>query len=109
MRVDRLLYYLRFARSRSRASALVATGHCRRNGERIARGSCVVREGDVLTLPLGSRVALIEIVALPRRRGPPREAEICYRRLDTAAARMVDGQEETAIAAPEPSRGPARP
>ena len=42
----------------------------------------VIAEGDILTLPLGDRVRLIEIRTLPERRGPPREAEACYRDLD---------------------------
>ncbi|HAN88883.1 MAG TPA: RNA-binding protein, partial [Erythrobacter sp.] len=39
-------------------------------------------EGDVLTLPLGNSVRLVEIIALPERRGAPREARACYRELD---------------------------
>ena len=111
MRVDRLLYFLRFARSRSRAAELVASGHLRRNGERIARGSLIVHEGDVLTLPLGQQVALIEILSLPGRRGSPRDAQLCYRRLDQSDGEMVDPSEESAIAAAQTNRarGPARP
>ena len=85
MRVDRLLYFLRFARSRSLASKLVASGHLRRNGERITRTSQRIEAGDVLTLPLPTGVRLVEILALPERRGPPREAAECYRTLDPAA------------------------
>lgn len=82
MRIDRLLCTLRFVRTRSAAQKLVAGGHIRRNGERVTRGAHEVRIGDVLTLPLGDRVRLVEILALPERRGPPREAQACYRTLD---------------------------
>lgn len=82
MRVDRLLCYLRFVRTRSAAHRLVDTGHLRINGDRITRCARDVRVGDVLTLPLGRSVRLIEILALPERRGPPREAQTCYRELD---------------------------
>ena len=121
MRVDRLLYYLRFAKSRSRASNLVNTGHLRCNGIRIERGSLGVREGDVLTLPPptrdDARPMIVEILAVPERRGPPREARNCYRRLDRpedhTPDRRLDDSGESAIAArqtnAEPSRGPSRP
>ena len=84
MRIDRLLCHLRFVRTRSRATALVESGYLRRNGTRVARVSQPVEPGDVLTVPLGSRVALIEILSLPDRRGSPREAQACYRLLDPA-------------------------
>lgn len=82
MRVDRLLCHLRFVRTRSRAAELVKAGHLRRNGERITRSSQPVLVGDVLTIPLGSSVRLVEILSLPQRRGPAREARACYRALD---------------------------
>lgn len=82
MRIDRLLCHLRFVRTRSAAHRLVEEGHIRRNGERVTRGSRDIAVGDILTLPLGERVRLVEILALPERRGPPREAQACYRELD---------------------------
>ena len=85
MRIDRLLCFLRFCRTRSRAADLVADGHIRRNGERVTRASQPVAVGDVLTIPLGKTVRLIEILALPDRRGPSREAQACYRPLDPRA------------------------
>ncbi len=82
VRIDRLLCYLRFVRTRSAAHRLVDKGHIRRNGERVTRCSRDIAEGDILTLPLGDEVRLVEILALPERRGPPREARACYRELD---------------------------
>lgn len=85
MRIDRLLCFLRFVRTRSSARKLVDEGHIRLNGERVMRASRHIAEGDILTLPLGTSVKLIEILALPSRRGPPREAQECYRELDPGA------------------------
>lgn len=82
MRIDRLLCFLRFVRTRSAARQLVDAGHIRRNGERVLRASRDIVEGDILTLPLGKRIRLIEVLALPERRGPPHEAAQCYRELD---------------------------
>lgn len=85
MRIDRLLCFLRFVRTRSTARKLVDEGHIRLNGERVLRASRDIAPGDILTLPLGSSVKLIEVLALPERRGPPREAQECYRELDPGA------------------------
>ena len=86
MRLDRLLWFLRFARTRSGAQRWIGEGHIRRNGERVTRQDQAIAVGDVLTLPLRSRVLPIEILALPTRRGPPAEASACYRPLDATDA-----------------------
>ena len=77
MRIDRLLHALRFARSRTLAQRWIAEGHIRRNGARVVRQDLEIAAGDVLTLPLRSRVLVIEILALPTRRGPASEAQAC--------------------------------
>ena len=82
MRLDRLLWFLRFARTRSAAQRWITEGHIRRNGERVVRRDQAIAVGDVLTLPLRSRVLPIEILVLPTRRGPVSEARACYRPLD---------------------------
>ncbi len=82
MRIDRLLWFLRFAPSRSMAQAWLADGHFRLNQRRVERASTAVKPGDVLVLPLRAHVRVIEILALPIRRGPAAEAQSCYRVLD---------------------------
>lgn len=82
MRLDLALVRLRFVKTRSLARAVVEHGHIRINGQRTDQPSHAVREGDVLTLPRGSGVLVAEILALPERRGPPAEAQSCYRTLD---------------------------
>ena len=52
MRLDKLLWFLRLARTRTRAQAWIAEGHIRRNGQRVERQDLPVTAGDVLTLPL---------------------------------------------------------
>ena len=93
MRIDRLLHALRFAKSRALAQRWIAEGHIRRNGERVLRQDLDVASGDVLTLPLRSKVLVIELVALPTRRGPPSEARACYRLLDAGGANGIAGGE----------------
>ena len=97
MRLDRRLFALRFAKSRTLAQRWIAQGHIRRNGARVVRQDLEVAVGDVLTLPLRSRVLVIELVTLPARRGPPAEALACYRALDAG----LDGRGSNGIAGGE--------
>ena len=82
MRIDKLLWHLRLTKTRGLAQALVAEGHVRRNGTRVLRASQDVAAGDTLTVPLVQGVRVIEVLALPARRGPAAEAQACYRTLD---------------------------
>lgn len=85
IRLDKLLWFLRFARSRSIAQAIVGAGHIRLDGRRITRSSCAVHVGQTLVLPIGEHIEVVRLLALPLRRGPPDEAQACYVRLDAQA------------------------
>ncbi len=85
LRLDKLLWFLRLAPTRALAQERIATAHIRLNGRRIERSAQAIHIGDVLTLPAGERVQVIEIVALPVRRGAAPEAQACYRKLDALA------------------------
>lgn len=89
MRIDKLLWFLRLAGSRGFAQAWVLEGHIRLNGRRIEKPSTSVGSGDVLTLPMRGEVRIVEVVALPTRRGPASEAQACYRVLDAAAGNPI--------------------
>ena len=89
IRIDRLLVYLRLARTRSAAQALIEAHALRRNRKHVLRGSEQARIGDVLTLAIGSEVRVIELVSLPDRRGPPQLARSHYREVDVFGE--VDG------------------
>ena len=89
MRADKLLWFLRFAPSRNVAQAMAESGHIRRNGARIARAAAPVSVGDVLVVPLAIGVRVIELLAIPGRRGPAEEARTCYRVLDGPGAHLV--------------------
>ncbi len=82
LRMDRLLVYLRFARTRSAADALIAGHAVRRNRQHVLRGSESARIGDILTLAVGGTVRVIQLLTLPDRRGPPAEARSHYREVD---------------------------
>ena len=103
MRIDRLLCNLRFVRTRSLAAKLASAGHLRRNGIRITRPSQEVLVGDILTIPLGAAVRLVEVLALPDKRGSARDVQASYRVLDQAKQTDI-GEREPPIV-----QGDARP
>lgn len=79
LRIDKLLWFLRLAGTRALAQEWAMAGHIRLNGRRIERASAAVRCGDMLVLPVAGTVRVIEILAIPPRRGPASEAQACYR------------------------------
>jgi ribosome-associated heat shock protein Hsp15 len=105
MRLDKLLWFLRFARTRGLAQKLTLAGHIRANGRRVERAAHAIAAGDVLTVPVGPRVRVIQVLALPHRRGSAPEARACYRALDEAPEQpfeaLLDGGGSFAIAAPD--------
>jgi ribosome-associated heat shock protein Hsp15 len=81
-RIDRLLVYLRFARTRSAADALIAAHALRRNRKHVLRGAEQARIGDILTIAQPDKVRVIALLALPDRRGSPAQARSHYREVD---------------------------
>jgi ribosome-associated heat shock protein Hsp15 len=104
MRIDKLLWYLRLAKTRSIAQAIAEQGHMRVNGRRVDRAHQKVGVGDVLTVPLGLKVRIIELLALPHRRGPAPEAQSCYRVLDEDGAFPIAAANRN-----EPTEGDLQP
>ena len=86
MRLDRLLVFLRFARTRSVARSMIEAGTLRRNRNHVLRVSEIVYVGDVLTFPSGKDVRVVEVLSLPQRRTSPALAKSHYRELDRAGA-----------------------
>ena len=93
MRIDKLLWFLRLAKTRSIAQAMVEHGHMRLNGRRVERAAHRICVGDILVLPLPSGVRCIEVLVLPERRGPAAEAQQCYRTLDAGGSNPIAAPE----------------
>ena len=77
-RIDKWLWHARFARTRSAAQRLAASGHVRVNREKVVAPSRLVRPGDVLTLALGGGVKVIRVCGIAERRGGAEEARQLY-------------------------------
>ena len=86
LRLDRWLWFTRFYKTRSAASAAVQGGHVRVNGEP-AKTAARVRTGDRIRLVRQQLTWDLTVTAIPSRRGPAREAQGCYRESDESAAR----------------------
>ena len=82
MRIDKLLFFLRFAKSRTLAQNWAESGHIRVNGRRVEKASLSITTGDVITMPVGDVVVTLKLVSMPFRRGPAQEAQLCYQLID---------------------------
>ncbi len=94
MRLDKFLWCARFFKSRSQANAFVLGGRVRLRGAAVTKAHQVVRVGDVLTFPLGSRIRTVRVRALATRRGSASVAKLLYEDLapgpgDAAATSAV--------------------
>ena len=78
-RLDKWLWFARVVKTREAAAALVESGHVRLNGQKTLKPGHAVKEGDVLTIVLNTRVRVLHIAALAERRGPPEAGRLLYR------------------------------
>ncbi len=84
LRLDKWLWQARFFKTRGLAAKFCETGRLRVNGEPTQKAHYQVREGDVLTFPLGSGVRVVRVLALGERRGPAPEARTLYEEVGDA-------------------------
>ncbi|MGL4443849.1 MAG: RNA-binding S4 domain-containing protein [Alsobacter sp.] len=81
-RLDKWLWFARFARTRQAAVRLVDDGHVRVDGRRTVNPAHALKLGDVLTLALPHATVVARLRALGERRGPYEQAQLLYERLD---------------------------
>ncbi len=77
-RLDKWLWFARFARTRSLAARLVSEGHVRVNGKRAEAPAKGVAVGDVVTVAAAHVTASVRVLDLGQRRGPAPEARGLY-------------------------------
>jgi ribosome-associated heat shock protein Hsp15 len=77
LRVDRWLFYCRFFKTRVKATAAVTGGHVKINDERATPGGRI-KQGDRIDLIREQLLYSLEVIDIPRRRGPATEAQACY-------------------------------
>lgn len=82
LRIDKWLWFCRFAKSRSLAANWVAEGEIWLNGRQIDKAAQGVRAGDEVELPMGPKLRRrVRVIALGERRGPAPEAQALYQEL----------------------------
>jgi ribosome-associated heat shock protein Hsp15 len=77
-RLDKWLWFARFAKTRTLAAKMVTSGYVRLNGQRIDNAAKAVALGDVVTIALPRTTVVVRIEGLGERRGPAPEARLLY-------------------------------
>jgi ribosome-associated heat shock protein Hsp15 len=88
-RLDKWLWFARFAKSRTLAGKLVTAGFVRINGRRVEDAAKPVAVGDVITLALSRTTAVVRIEDLGKRRGPAAEARALYSEISRGEGALV--------------------
>ena len=91
-RIDKWLCAARFFKTRSLAADAVECGKVHINQARV-KPAKAVSAGDMLTINIGQKQYIVEVLALSGKRGPAAEAQKLYRETD------VSRQQREAIAA----------
>jgi ribosome-associated heat shock protein Hsp15 len=77
-RLDKWLWFARFAKTRTLAAKLVTSGFVRLNGQRTDNAAKAVAVGDVVTIALPRTTLVVRVEDLGDRRGPAPEARLLY-------------------------------
>ena len=85
-RIDKWLCAARFFKTRSLAADAVECGKVHINEARVKQAKSVV-VGDMLTINIGQKQYVVEVLALSNRRGPASEAQKLYRETDASRQR----------------------
>ena len=107
-RIDRWLFAVRLAPSRTLAAAAVRGGRVHVNGARV-RPAHELRPGDRLSLMRGARAFECTVARVPERRGPAREATLCYEESPASQARGREFAAQMRLAAALTPRPAGRP
>ena len=105
LRVDKWLWFARFFKSRSQATAAVAGGLVHVNDERI-KPSRVVQINDRLTITRDETRFDVIVKSLPTRRGPAAEARESYEETPESVAVREARRQQARLAPPAPDGRP---
>jgi ribosome-associated heat shock protein Hsp15 len=93
-RIDKWLWFARFARTRTLAQKLVTAGHVRINKRKIDNAAASVAVGDVLTIAVGNSVRVVRVAAFVQRREGAPEARLLYEDLAPSTNVRPSGETE---------------
>lgn len=106
-RIDKWLWFARFAKTRTLAQKLAVSGRVRVNRAKNDSASRIVKIGDTLTIAGEASVRVLRIVAPGVRRGAPAEARQLYEDLSPPPTHPAP-KEATAGNRPEGSGRPTK-
>lgn len=98
LRIDRWLFAVRLAKTRSAAAEAVTGGKVHLNGTRI-KPAHVVKPGDAVSMSRSGVVFECVVKAIPLRRGPASEAAGCYEETAASIARREEFSARMSVAA----------
>jgi ribosome-associated heat shock protein Hsp15 len=78
LRLDKWLFFARFARTRPLAARLISGNAVRIDGRRVNTPGYHLKTGDVLTLGLPHMTCVVKVLDLGTRRGAAPEARMLY-------------------------------
>jgi ribosome-associated heat shock protein Hsp15 len=107
-RIDRWLFAVRLFGSRALATAAVSGGRVHVEGERV-KPAHALRPGNKVNFMRGGVEFDCEVLRLPARRGPAREAVRCYQESPASMARRELFAQRMKLAAALTPRPPQRP
>jgi ribosome-associated heat shock protein Hsp15 len=99
-RLDKWLWFARFAKTRTLAAKLVSDGFVRLNGQRVDSPAKALAIGDHLTVALPRTTAVVRVEGLGHRRGPAAEAQELYSAAKTSDAARPE-RDDAALVTPE--------
>ena len=88
-RLDKWLWFARFAKTRTLAAKLVTSGFVRINGQKVENAAKALAVGDVITLALARTTLVLRVEDLGQRRGPAPEARQLYAELGRDVGTLV--------------------
>ncbi len=97
-RLDKWLWFARFAKTRTLAAKLVTSGFVRLNGQRTDNAAKAVAIGDVVTIALARTTLVVRIEGPRRAPGPATEASSSTP-ISTGTTRRLSATATTARAA----------
>jgi ribosome-associated heat shock protein Hsp15 len=107
-RIDKWLWHVRLFKTRSLAAEAVNGGKVKLDGARV-KPAHTVRSGQMLTVTLDGGEKELQVLSLPRRRGPASVAQACYAETAASVERSLRYREQrrlAALARPQPDHRP---
>jgi len=85
LRVDKWLWMARFFKTRQLATKAVTAGKIRVNTQRV-KPAFKVKPGDGLVITRREQMWIVEVLDIPKRRGPAKEAQLLYEESEESIA-----------------------